>query len=159
MRALKESRCVYTPPGFGRTLALAWVHRGRAGKALLGLLVTAGIGWGAYQVSVVRPAQQHTEQARAQTEREQRELTDLLPRALEQGHQEVLAEAQMDDARRRADRILADGRSALAHRDGAGAKKAISDLDELRADLRREYVLRIVSRPGELSGIWRVPCP
>ena len=31
-------------------VALAWVHRGRAGKALLGLLVTAGIGWGAYQV-------------------------------------------------------------------------------------------------------------
>jgi len=159
VRALKESRFVYTPPhpGLARTLALAWVHRGRTGKALLGLLLMAGIGWGAYQVGVVRPAQQRTEQARAQTEREQRELTDLLPRALEQGHQEVLAEAQEDDARQRADHILADGRSALARRDAAGAKKAISDLDELRADLRREYVLRIISRPGEQSGVWRVP--
>jgi hypothetical protein len=159
VRALKESRFVYTlpSPGLARTLALAWVHRGRTGKALLGLLVTAVIGWGAYQVGVVRPAQQRTEQVRAQTEREQRELTDLLPRALEQGHQEVLAEAQGDDARQRADHILADGRSALARRDAAGAKKAISDLDELRADLRREYVLRIISRPGEQSGVWRVP--
>jgi len=86
VRALKESRFVYTlpSPGLARTLALAWVHRGRTGKALLGLLVTAVIGWGAYQVGVVRPAQQRTEQVRAQTEREQRELTDLLPRALEQ---------------------------------------------------------------------------
>src|SRR4051812_4148570 len=126
-------------------------------KALLGLLVTAGIGWGAYQAGVVRPAQQRTEQARAQTERERRELTDLLPRALEQGHHEVLAEAQVDEARQRADQILADGRSALARRDAAGAKKAIGNLEELRADLRREYVLRIVSRPGEPSGVWRVP--
>src|SRR4051812_14820442 len=88
VRALKESHFVYTPPspGLARMLALAWVHRGRTGKALLGLLVTAGIGWGAYQAGVVRPAQQRTEQARAQTEREQRELADLLPRALEQGH-------------------------------------------------------------------------
>ena len=96
VRALEESRFVYTPPrpSLGRTLALAWVNRGRAGKALLGLLAAAGIGWGAYQVGVVRPAQQRAEQARIQTEREQRELTNLLPRALEQGHQEVLAEAQ-----------------------------------------------------------------
>jgi len=119
--------------------------------------VTAGIGWGAYQVGVVRPARERAEQARAQTEREQRELTDLLPRALGQGHQEVLAEAQVDEARQRAGQILADGRSALARRDAAGAKKAISDLEDLRADLRREYVLRIMSRPGEPSGVWRIP--
>src|SRR3954470_3396270 len=82
VRALKESRFVYTPPkpGLARTLALTWVNRGRAGKALLGLLAAAGIGWGAYQVGV----QERAEQARAQTEREQRELADLLPRALEQ---------------------------------------------------------------------------
>ena len=159
VRALKESRFVYTPPepGLGRTLATAWVNRGRAGKALLGLLAAAGIGWGAYQVGVVRPAQERAEQTRAQTEREQRELADLLPRALEQGHQDVLAEARVDAARQRADQILADGRAALARRDAPGAKKAIGDLEELRADLRREYVLRIVSRPNEPSGVWRVP--
>src|SRR3954471_987543 len=160
-RACGRSRkaVLSTPPspGLARTLALAWVHRGRTGKALLGLLVTAVIGWSAYQVGVVRPAQQRTEQARAQTQREQRELTDLLPRALEQGHQEGFAEARRAPARPRADDILRDARSALARRDAAGAKKAISDLDELRADLRREYGLRIISRPGEQSGVWRVP--
>src|SRR6185295_2407671 len=73
VRALKESRFVYAPPppGLARTLALAWVNRGRAGKALLGLLVAGGIGWGAYEVGVVRPAQQRAEQARTQADREQ----------------------------------------------------------------------------------------
>jgi hypothetical protein len=105
----------------------------------------------------VRPAQQRAEQARVQAEREQRELSDLLPRALDQGYQEVLAEAKVDEARQRADQILAEGQSALARRDAPGAKKAIGDLEELRADLRREYVLRIVSRPGEPSGVYRIP--
>jgi uncharacterized protein DUF6384 len=159
VRALKESRFVYSSPqpGFTRTLAVAWVNRGRVGKALLGLLAVSGIGWGVYQIRVVRPAQQQAEQARAQADREQRELTDLLPRALEQGHQEVLAEARVDEARQRADQILADGRSAIARRDPAGAKKALGELEGLRADLRREYVLRIVSRPGEQTGVYRIP--
>jgi uncharacterized protein DUF6384 len=159
VRALKESRFVYAPPppGLARTLALAWVDRGRAGKALLGLLAAAGIGWGAYEVGVVRPAQQRAEQARTQADREQREIAELLPRALEQGHQEVLSEARVDAARQRADQILADGRSALQRRDAAGARRAIEALEELRSDLRREYVLRIVSRPGEPSGVYRIP--
>jgi vacuolar-type H+-ATPase subunit H len=159
VRALKESRFVYAPPppGLSRTLALAWVNRGRVGKALLGLLAAVGIGWGAYEVGVVRPAQQRAEQARTQADREQREIAELLPRALEQGHQEVLSEARVDEARQRADQILADGRSALQRRDAAGARRAIEALEELRSDLRREYVLRIVSRPGEPSGLYRIP--
>ena len=52
----------------------------------------------------------------------------------------------------KADRILADGRAAIARGDAEGARQAINDLEVLRADLRREYVLRIVSRPGEPSG-------
>jgi hypothetical protein len=76
---------------------------------------------------------------------------------LEQGGREVMGEARVDAARQRADQILTDGRAALERRDAPGAKKAIGELEELRADLRREYVLRIVSRPGEPSGIWRVP--
>jgi len=92
VQALKESRIVYTPPppGFGRTLALAWVDRRQAGKGLLGLLAAAAVGWGAYRVGVVRPAQQRTEQARAQAEREQLELTDILPRPTEEALLEQL---------------------------------------------------------------------
>ena len=181
VRALKESRFVYTPPppGFSRTLAMLWVERARYGRRLLALVLLVGFGWLAYQFGVVRPGEQRAEQARieerqraerarveeqrrvegarAQAERQQRELTELLPRALERGHREVLDEAKVDEARERANRILGNGRAALARSDAAGASQAIADLETLRNALRREYVLRIVSRPREPTGVWRIP--
>jgi hypothetical protein len=61
------------------------------------------------------------------------------------------------DARERADRILADGQAALERRDAAAARGALDDLEALRAELRREYTLRIVSRPNEPTGVFRLP--
>ena len=71
VQALKEQRFVYTPPppSFARTVATAWVKRGRAGRILLTLLALLGIGWGAYQFGVVRPAQERAAQEAAQAER------------------------------------------------------------------------------------------
>ncbi|HKH34697.1 MAG TPA: DUF6384 family protein [Beijerinckiaceae bacterium] len=170
VRALNESRFVYTPPppGLARTLATLWVERGRYGRGLLGLLLLIGFGWAAYHFGVARPAQQRAEharieaqqradEARAQAERARREITELLPRALEQGHREVVDEARVNEARERADRILADGRAALSRNDAAGARQAIGELEALRNALHQEYVLRIVSRPREPTAVWRVP--
>ena len=159
VKALEESRFVYTPPkpGLGTSLAKLWVARGRVGKGLVAALAALGIGWGAYQFGVVRPAEQRTEQARAEAERARIEVAERLPRALEQGHAEVLAEARVPAARERADRILADGRAALARADAVAARQAIADLETLRAELRREFGVRVVARPGEQSGVWRVP--
>jgi hypothetical protein len=159
VRALEERRFVYTPPvpGFATTLAHWWVNRHRVGRGLLAALAALGIGWGAYYVGVERPAQQRAEQARVQAERTRIDFTERLPQALEQAHEDALREAQVPAARERADRILADGKAALARKDAAGAQAAIGDLEVLRAALRREYMLRVVSRPGEPSGVWRVP--
>lgn len=157
--ALKEQRFVYTPPvpSFSRTVARAWVNRGRIGRRLLALLALLAFGWGAYHFGVVEPARQQAAQEQAQEERNRIELAERLPAALEQGHEDVLREAQVPAARERADRLLADGKAAIARRDAEGARQAINDLEVLRADLRREYILRIVSRPGESTGVWRVP--
>ena len=159
VKALKESRFVYTPPapGLGRTLAMIWVQRGRVGRGLLGLLAALGIGAGVYYAAVVMPERQRIEQARIEAERVEAELTQRLPQALAAGHAEVLREAQVPEARERADQILADGRAALGRRDAAAARAALDDLEALRAELRREYVLQIVSRPNEPTGVWRVP--
>jgi hypothetical protein len=159
VQALKEQRFVYTPPGpsFSRTVARAWVNRGRVGRLLLALLALLALGWGAYHFGVAEPARQRVAQEQAQAERNRVELAERLPVALEQGHEDVLREAQVPAARERADRILADGKAAIARGDAEGARQAISDLEVLRAELRREYVLRIVSRPGEPTGVWRVP--
>ncbi len=159
VQALKEQRFVYTPPapGFTRTVANAWVNRGRIGRSLLALAALLGFGWGAYHLGVERPAQQRAAQEQAAAERNRTELAQTLPIALEQGHEDVLREAKVPVARERADQILADGRAAIAQQDANGARQAINDLEILRADLRREFVLRIVSRPGEPTGVWRVP--
>jgi hypothetical protein len=159
VQALEERRFVYTPPpaGLATTLAHWWVNRGRVGKALLALLVVLGLGWGTYHVAVELPARERAEQARVAADRARVDVTERLPRALETAHEDALREAQVAAARERADRIFADGKSALAKEDAAGGRQAIIDLEELRADLRREYTLRIVSRPGAPSGVWRVP--
>jgi hypothetical protein len=120
-------------------------------------VATLGIGWGAYHVGVELPARERAEQARVAAERARIDLTERLPQALEQAHEDALREAQVPPARERADALRADGKEALARRDAAGAQQAIADLEVLRATLRREYMLRIVSRPGEPSGVWRVP--
>lgn len=159
VRALDERRFVYTPPppGLATTLANLWVRRGRIGAGLLAAVAALGIGWGAYHVAVELPERERAEQARVAEERARVDLTERLPVALEQAHEDALREAQVSAARERADALLADGKAALARRNAAGAQQAIGDLEVLRASLRREYTLRVVSRPGEPSGVWRVP--
>jgi hypothetical protein len=159
VQALEEQRFVYHPPGpsFARTVARAWVNRGQIGRVLLILVALLGCGWGAYHFGVAEPARRQAEEAQLRAERNRVELAERLPAALTRGHEDVLREAQVPVARERAERILADGRSAISAGDAEGARQAISSLEELRAELRREYTLRIVSRPGEETGVWRVP--
>lgn len=150
--ALKESRFVYTPPapGLARTLAVLWVTRARWAKTAgiaMALVLIAFLG---YRYGIDMPVRQAAEQAR-------QELTVALPAALEARHRDAVAEARVPEARDIADDALRDGRAALARDDAAGARAALARLDALRADLARAYELRIVSRPGEPSGVWRVP--
>ncbi|AMA55731.1 DUF6384 family protein [Bradyrhizobium sp. CCGE-LA001] len=159
VQALGEQRFVYTPPpaSFSRTIALAWVNRGRIGRRVLSLLALLAFGWGAYHFGVVEPAQRRAAQEQAQAERTRVDLAERLPAALEQKHEDLLREAKVAAARERADDLFADGKAAIARGDADGARKAANDLDMLRTELRREYVLRIVSRPGDATGVWRIP--
>lgn len=60
-----------------------------------------------------------------------------------------------DDARGRVERIAAAGTAAHGNTDVAGLRAARRDLDALRARLEETYEVRIVSRPGEQSGVDR----
>ncbi|WJR68763.1 DUF6384 family protein [Neorhizobium sp. CSC1952] len=151
IKALKESRFTYeqTPPGLSRTLAGLWVRRGAFGKALavLVVLAVAWIGWSVWQQTV---AERTAEAARI-------ELTETLPRQIAAAGQAALAEARTDDARERVEQLQSDASAALARSDAEAARVALADLDRVRGDLMRVYELRIVSRPGEQSGIFRIP--
>lgn len=151
IKALKESRFTYepTPPGLSRTLAGLWVRRGAIAKtlAVLVILALAWIGWSAWQRTATERA---AEAARI-------ELIETLPRQLATAVQAALAEARTGDARERVEQLQSDASAALARSDAQAARVALADLERVRGDLMQVYELRIISRPGEQSGVFRIP--
>jgi hypothetical protein len=152
VKALKESRFVYTPPrpGWKRSLLTAWARRdlyGRRTGIAAGVLAA---GLGGYYFLQVRPAQLAEERARI-------EITETMPKALRQAHTNALAIAADPAAKTKADALLADGERAVRDKNRAAAVKARGELTALADDLAREFTLTIVSRPGESTAVWRRP--
>jgi hypothetical protein len=140
VKALREERFVYKPPlaGLRRKLALWYVRRDRWGKWLLGGIAAALVALGINYFAVIAP-------------------DAALPRQMEELHAEVLGVAATEDARETAARFLNAGRAALREDNKEVAKDAIAALADLRTALSQEYTLRIVNRPGEKTGVWRIP--
>ncbi|MBO0765053.1 MAG: hypothetical protein J2P50_10760 [Hyphomicrobiaceae bacterium] len=152
VKALKESRFVYTPPppGWKRTMLTAWTRRGLYGRRTgIGAAVLAA-GLGSYYLLKVRPARLAVERARI-------ELTETLPNALRQAHANALAIATDPAAKAKADALAADGERAVRDGNRTAAAKAKGELSTLADNLAREYTLTIVSRPGESTAVWRRP--
>lgn len=152
VKALKESRFTYTPPppGMKRRLLTLWATRDRYGKPVA-FIAALLLAVGAYHyVTNIRPAQQAETAART-------EITDTLPRAIRQAHADVLAVAADPAVKPRADQLLADGERAIRDADRTAMTRIAGELRDLRDEVAREFTLTIVSRPGETSGVWRVP--
>jgi len=149
--ALRESRFTYDRrgDGFARTLAMAWVRRGVVGTAIGIVLVVlvAAIGWQSWQAT----------NAQRQAEQQEQRFGEALPAELAAVADMAGDAAETADAREAVARLRADGEAAIARRDGTEAAAAIAALEKLQADLRRTYELRVVSRPGEQSGVFRIP--
>ena len=150
--ALAESRFVYDPPkpGLGTTLARLYVTRGRWIKPILtvaGVLLALTIGFfGVYQ-----PFQA------AQEERARIELAEGLPAQMDALFQTIYEETKVQQAVMQAEELRTRGKNLAAEGDRAGAQKALAEITGLRDQLRQEYVLQIVNRPGERSGFWTFP--
>lgn len=151
IRALRDSRFTYqpTPPSFSRTLAGLWVKRKVIGTALAAVVLLAAvwIGWSFWEQS---RAERAAEAARV-------EITETLPRQLEQVSAAALSAAESEEARRRIELLQAEASLALSRSDAEAARVALDALERLRSDLLQTYEVRIVSRPGEDSGIYRIP--
>jgi hypothetical protein len=152
VKALKESRFVYTPPlpSFGTRLARLWVGRGRIGGFVGLVLGIVAIAWLLHAAFVDWPKAKALKEARI-------EISETLPKALEAARAGVRAESRDIEADAQADQLLADGRNALARGDPATAKQAIASLQQLEGKLRLTYQLLIVARPGEPSAAFRIP--
>lgn len=138
--ALKEERFTYKPPpdSLATRLARLYIRRGTWGKWVAGLTGAGALAAAINYFALVAP-------------------NAALPQDLAEIHREVVALAQSDNAKAAADRLLNTGQAALRDADRAGVKTAIRDLEGLRTALGQEYTIRIVNRPGEMSGVWRIP--
>lgn len=150
--ALEERRFVYqpTPPGLGRSLATAWVSRARWGRAVVFGLGALALAWGGWHFGVEVPRERAAAEQRV-------ELTEGLPRALQAERDRVLAATQLAEPRATAERLVAEGQAAARAGNLADARARLASLRDLQASLSASYSVRIVSRPGEQSGVWRVP--
>jgi hypothetical protein len=150
--ALKEQRFSYAPPNssFSVTLAKLYVRRHAWGKAVLGIVAAVLIAWGAWHWLVTVPSENRAE-AR------QIELSETLPKQLNDLRSRIESDSEVPEATKMAASVHADGVKALEAGNLENARSAVAQLQDLRDRLDQEYVLRIVSRPGATSGVWRIP--
>jgi DNA repair exonuclease SbcCD ATPase subunit len=81
----------------------------------------------------------------------------ILPEKLKEQRDRTLAESRQNEARRQAEKFYKDAMTALGRGDVAAAQNGYALLQQLYDQLVQEYELRIVSREGARSGVWRVP--
>jgi hypothetical protein len=150
--ALREDRFVYKPPpaGFRRSLALAYVNRGRWLKGAAIAVLSAAVLVGGYWFVVERPAQQ-------EVATRNRDLSETLPRGLDAEHKRIIAISRSQEATDRAAGLAAEGAAAVKAGDAAAARAKLAELTRLRQTLEQTYLIRIVARPNQPSGVWRVP--
>jgi len=151
IKALKESRFVYTPPapGLGRTLAMAWVRRRIIGRWVGAVVLACAALWAVSYFGYALPRQQ----AIAET---QIALTQHLPQALREAAASARIETRDASVIARIDAFVRDGTAALARSDVAGARASIASIEALRSSLVATYALNVISGPNDTSGVWRV---
>ncbi|MEM9169040.1 MAG: DUF6384 family protein [Pseudomonadota bacterium] len=152
VKALEEKRFVYEPTdrGFQGRLAGLYVSRTRWLKPLAFVLGVATFLTGVYEFGIDAPRERRVEALRV-------ERTVTLPRRLVETRDAALAIAETDDARRRIETAYQNGVAAAADGDLDAARAAAGALDDFREDLSRDLDIRVVSRPGEYSGVFRIP--
>lgn len=138
--ALKEDRFTYKPVsgGLGRRLALLYVSRRRWGKWFGGGAVAALLAAAVNYFAFVVP-------------------DNALPGELAETYQTVSAIAATDHARGVVQQAHDAGATALRNDDLDSARSAIDRLEQLQTLLQQEFVVQIVSRDGERTGVWRIP--
>ncbi|NLC70379.1 MAG: hypothetical protein GX751_03345 [Desulfuromonadaceae bacterium] len=138
--ALREGRFAYRPPQSGWQLGLArlYVNRRRWFKVFSALVLLLALLAGGYWLTMVRPESKRME-----------EIT-----ALRQG---LLNDAREPQTRAQVEALFAEAKKAAARGDSSASQKAAAQLSRLGEQIRQSYELRIVSREGVPSGVWRIP--
>lgn len=152
VKALDESRFVYSPPkpSLGVSLARLYVGRKKWGPAALAIALVLVVGLGGYFFAY-RPYQQ------AQVEGARLELSEKLPAQMDALYQSIFEETKVQQAVTQAEQLRTRGKAAAAEGNRNGAEQAITSLTGLRDQIRQEYQLKIVNREGQKTGFWTFP--
>ncbi len=142
--AMEEDRFAYTPPerSFSTRLATLYIKRDKWLKPVmfgLAMLIALPI---LYYFAVVRPA------TIAQ---------NALPAQLTQYYEETVAIAKGQGAISKAQELQTSGQLALKNENFDEAQTAVNALGLMLNQLKATYTIRVVQRPGERSGLLRIP--
>lgn len=152
VRALEERRFVYEPPraSFMIWLARLYVGRWRWARSAGAALLTLAVLWLGYQALYVWPEAQREAAART-------ELSQRLPAQLNTLFATIDAETNAAAVEAKAQQLRQAGLAAAAAGEAAPARDAAAEMSAMLDELRLAYDIKIVSRPGEMSGFWRIP--
>lgn len=144
VRALEEDRFSYIAPleSFSTKLARLYVKRSVWGKPLLAFLMICLVGWIVYFFTMVRP--ESVRQAK-------------LPAQLQNSFSEISEVSTDDTVTESAKTLLGTGRVAMDNGRYDEAALVQRQLEQLLVQLKVNYQIRVVSRPDEPSGVWRIP--
>lgn len=142
--ALEQDRFKYQPTAnsFSATLARIYVRRSRWIKPVVGVLLLGLVIWLVWYATVGLP------EARLQAE---------LPSKIEATHTRITTVSRSDEATQQASRLFDQAKRAIADGEHQDAVNLHAQMLSLLRDLETDYEIRIVSRPNEVSGVWRVP--
>lgn len=157
--ALEEERFVYKPKrgGFAFVLARLYVRRGVVARnAAIGFaaLVVATVVW---LFLIEQPRQQRLEDQRQAVVDLGVELSETIPAELERLTTAIAQEANDPDVAVEAAILAEDGAEAAAQGEVEAAREAVAELQGQLDELRIAFDVRVVSRPGVLSGVFRIP--
>lgn len=144
VRALEEERFTFKAPepGWSTRMAELYATRGEWGRpfmlGLVGLLVVLLL----YYLVVIRP----DSVIRAE-----------LPSKLDTNFAQIVKISASRDVTESARNLLQDARASMAQDDFDQAVAVEREMRNMLLELTRMYEVRIVSRPNQLSGVWRVP--
>ena len=153
VEALEGDRFTYKPPNpddFSTKLAKAYVTRWTWGKYVLGIVGGIAAFFLINYAVFERPKQM-------QAETEQRELAVILPKRISKLQTDIASEAGDPLIAARAEGIAKSGLNAASSGNLKTARQSSAELEEMLRKLRTSYDIRIVNRPGEVSGLWRIP--
>ncbi len=142
--ALEQERFQYQPvaKSWRTKIATAWVSRGLWKKPIAALAVIGSLLGGVYYVSDVLP---------------ERELRNSLAGNLDKSYNSIVNNAKNPQIIEQAKSQIAIAKQAVADDDLKKAEKIQTELKVLNRRLQSYYTVRVISREGESSGVWRVP--